>query len=185
MTKHPSRLFEGERLYLRPFTNEDSELYYSNLFDEELRRLTGTKIVSSKNMIDRYVERISTDSDRIQLLIVLKDGDRVIGDIALQDVDYSNRNAHLRIAIFHEEECGKGYGTEAIKLLLSYGFGIMNLHRIELYVYSFNERAIRSYGKIGFIEEGRQREVLFYNHEYHDSITMSILEHEFREKYVK
>ncbi|SDT24556.1 Protein N-acetyltransferase, RimJ/RimL family [Paenibacillaceae bacterium GAS479] len=176
------RILEGSRLYLRPFTNDDAEVYYPNLFNDEVRRLTGTQKIFSKNMIDKYMERITADSEeQINLLIVLKEEDRIIGEIALQDIDYVNRNANIRIATFNEADCNKGYGTEALTLILDYGFGTLNLHRIELNVFSFNSRALKTYEKLGFIREGIQREVLFYNHEYHDSITMSILEHEFRE----
>ncbi len=68
-----------------------------------------------------------------------------------------------------------------MKLLLHYAFGTINLHRVELAVFSFNERAIRSYEKLGFQREGVQREVLYYDYEYHDAISMSILAREFRQ----
>ena len=179
--KQSTRLLEGSRLYLRPLTNEDAEFYLSNMSNSQVRRLTGTKRIFSQSMIDQFIERVTAESDNIHLLIVLKEKDRIIGDIALLDVDYLNRSAHLRIAIFNEADCGQGYGTEAITLLLDYGFGILNLHRIEIGVYSYNARAIRAYEKIGFVQEGIQREALYYNHAYHNSITMSILEHEFRQ----
>lgn len=185
MQQRTSRVFEGDRLYLRPFTVEDSELLYAALFDEEVRRLTGTQHITSKSMTDKYIERVMEDSERVQLMIVLKEGDRVIGELALIDIDSVNRNAHLRIALFYEEDCNKGYGSEAIKLLLEHGFGVMNLHRIELSVFSYNARAIKAYEKLGFVEEGRHRETLYYNHAYHDSIMMSILEDEYRAKYVQ
>jgi RimJ/RimL family protein N-acetyltransferase len=69
--------------------------------------------------------------------------------------------------------------------MLDYGFGIANLHRIELDVFAFNERAIRTYEKLGFQREGVKRDMLYYNHQYHDAILMSILEHEFREIHLK
>lgn len=69
--------------------------------------------------------------------------------------------------------------------MLGYGFGICNLHRIELNVFDYNERAIRCYEKVGFQREGVQRDALFYNHQYHDSILMSVLHHEYRDRYVK
>nr|WP_231558770.1 GNAT family protein [Brevibacillus thermoruber] len=94
-------------------------------------------------------------------------------------------NANIRIAITSREHQGRGLGTEAMRLLLDYGFGILNLHRIELNVFSYNARAIRAYEKLGFQREGVQREALYYNHQYHDSIIMSILEDEYRAKHVK
>ncbi|PAD77647.1 GNAT family N-acetyltransferase [Paenibacillus campinasensis] len=178
----PVRFLEGERLYLRPISQEDVDGYYHMLFNKEMRRLTGTRQIFTIEGIRRYIEDRSTDSSSVLLLIALQDTDQVIGDIALQDIDSVNRNAGMRIAIDSEQHLGKGYGPEAMKLLLEYSFGQLNLHRVELQVFDFNERAIKAYEKVGFVREGVQRDVLYYNHRYHNAILMSVLEHEFREK---
>ncbi|MGV9141846.1 MAG: GNAT family N-acetyltransferase, partial [Promethearchaeota archaeon] len=73
-----------------------------------------------------------------------------------------------------------GFGTEASKLLVDYGFNTLNLHRIELDVFEFNKRAIKAYKKVGFIEEGRKRKSHFENGAYHDRIMMSILREEWK-----
>lgn len=72
-----------------------------------------------------------------------------------------------------------------MKLMLDYGFGVLNLHRIELNVFDYNARAMHVYEKLGFKREGVQREALFYDHKYHDSILMSILEDGFRALHVR
>jgi len=77
----------------------------------------------------------------------------------------------------------KGYGTEALSLLLDYGFKALNLHNIFLSVYSFNERAKKSYEKIGFKIIGIKREALLRDMERYDIILMDILPNEFYEKY--
>lgn len=179
----PVRFLEGERLYLRPVGQEDTEGYFQMLFNPEVRRLTGTRQAFTLEGVRRYIEAKSGDSDTVLLLIALSDNDQVIGDVALQDIDHVNRNANLRIAIDSDEHLGKGYGPETIRLLLEYGFGILNLHRIELQVFDYNERAIKAYEKVGFKREGVQRDALFYNHRYHDTIIMSILEDEYRTLY--
>lgn len=104
----------------------------------------------------------------------------MIGDIALQDIDSTNRNANIRVNISEEENQGRGYGSEAMELMLGYAFGVLNLHRIELNVFNYNDRALHVYEKLGFMQEGVQREALFYDHQYHDSIMMSILEDDYR-----
>lgn len=179
----PIRFLEGERVYLRPAGPADVPEYFSTLFNFEMRRLTGTQVVFSLPGVDRYIEKKSQDDSGVLLLIALSDNDTVIGDIALQDIDHMNRNASLRIAMNGDEHSGKGYGPEAIRLMLEYGFGILNLHRVELEVFDYNERAIKAYEKVGFTREGVQRQVLYYNHRYHDSILMSMLEDEYRAKY--
>ncbi|KQY82130.1 acetyltransferase [Paenibacillus sp. Root52] len=180
---HIPRLLEGERVYLRPFEQSDVDTYFPGLFNSETRRLTGTQNSFTRAQVERYVENAAQDDSRLMLLIALQETDQVIGDIVLMDMHSKNRSAHLRIAIDNAEHQGKGYGSEAMLLLLDYGYGICNLHRIELEVYAFNERAIRTYEKLGFQREGISRDVLFYNHQYHDAIRMSMLEDEYRERY--
>lgn len=152
------------------------------LFDAEMRRLTGTQNSFTRAQVERYVESAAQDDTRLMLLIALQENDQIIGDVVLMDMHAKNRSAHIRVAIDQSEHQGKGYGSEALLLMLDYGFGICNLHRIELEVYAFNERAIRTYEKLGFQREGVKRDVLFYNHQYHDAIQMSMLEDEFRQR---
>jgi RimJ/RimL family protein N-acetyltransferase len=173
------KFLQGEKVYLRPFEKEDVEALYTSLFDPEVRRLTGTQKVFSHLEIEQYLERISLDNNRVDLLIVLQEDDQTIGDIALNDLDLKNRSANIRVAINSQKNFGRGYGTEAMRLMLGYGFGVLNLHRIELDVFSFNERAIHTYEKLGFMKEGIKRDSLYYDYQYHDAIIMSILQDEF------
>ncbi|SFS65833.1 GNAT family N-acetyltransferase [Marininema halotolerans] len=176
---------QGERLYLRPISEDDSERYFLMMFNQETRRFTGSQRSFTKEQIQRYIADQSHDSSRLLLLIALKEDHSVIGDIQLLDIDPLNRNCYLRISLDDPRHQGKGYGNEAMKLMLDYAFGILNLHRIELNVYAYNDRAIRLYEKLGFKKEGVQRDALFYDHTYHDSIIMSMLEDEYRERYRK
>ncbi|SEO58135.1 GNAT family N-acetyltransferase [Paenibacillus sp. OK076] len=178
------RLLETKRIYLRPFESTDVDTYFPGLFDAEMRRLTGTQNSFTRPQVERYIENAAQDDSRLMLLIALQENDQVIGEIALMDMHTKNRSAHIRIAIDQIEHQGKGYGSEALLLMLDYGFGICNLHRIELEVYAFNQRAIRTYEKLGFQREGVRRDALYYNHQYHDAIQMSMLENEFREQHV-
>ncbi|MBO8165029.1 MAG: GNAT family N-acetyltransferase [Brevibacillus sp.] len=174
------RFLEGQQVYLRPISLDDTELYFQMLYHPEMRRLTGTQRWFTKEQIYRYLEGKTQDTSSVLLLIALRDTDEVIGDIALQQIDPANRSASIRIAINESHHQGKGYGSEAMLLLMEYGFGVLNLHRIELNVFAYNERAMHVYEKLGFKREGVQREALYYNHQYHDSILMSILEDEYR-----
>lgn len=75
---------------------------------------------------------------------------------------------------------GKGIGKAAMALILEYAFHELNLHRVFLQVFSFNERAIRLYEKMGFVNEGRQRHALYRGGDWHDIIMMSMLKHEYK-----
>ena len=103
-----------------------------------------------------------------------------IGNIGLHDLDWKNRNAQLGVVIGEKAYWGLGYGTDAIKALLRFAFDEMNLHRVQLRVFEFNERAIRCYRRCGFREEGRLRQELYRGGAYHDVLLMGILREEFR-----
>lgn len=181
-SKYP-KFLEGKKVYLRPIERDDAAYYYRSLYEPQGRIMTGTQKIYSEQSIERYLESTSSDASRVHLLIGLQENDETVGDIAIQDIDSMNRNANVRIAIFEERHQGFGYGSEAMRLLLDYAFGVLQLHRVELNVFSYNERAIRAYEKVGFTVEGRQREALYYNFEYHDSILMAILAREYVQKY--
>ena len=179
-----SKLFDGQNIYLRPILPEDTDAYYELLLNAKSNRLTGTQRIFNKDFVRMYIESKVKAYPEVLLFIVLKETDEVIGDIQLNDIDDFNRRANIRLAISNETYQGKGHGREAMHLVLEYGFGIMNLHRIDLEVYSFNENAIKAYEKVGFKQEGVKRDVLFYNHKYHNCIVMSMLEDEYRAKYL-
>jgi RimJ/RimL family protein N-acetyltransferase len=76
------------------------------------------------------------------------------------------------------EYIGRGYGTDAMRVIVGYGFREMGLHRMQLGVAAFNLAGIRAYQKAGFTEEGRYRESVLHDGRWYDSVLMSILDHE-------
>jgi RimJ/RimL family protein N-acetyltransferase len=98
-----------------------------------------------------------------------------IGQVNLDAIDWKNRVGRIGIVIGSTEHMGYGYGTEAMKLLIAFAFNEMNLNRLELEFYDFNERAHRCYLACGFREEGRLRERQYKNGRYADVIQMGIL----------
>lgn len=169
---------EGKKIYLRPLELEDSERYYEWFNNPELRRFLMLPFPVSRLQEKEFIERIIRSKEDIVVAIVLKKGDRLIGNVGLHRIDRVNRCAWLGIAIGDPEMVSKGLGTEALRLMVEYGFRTQNLHRIELQVHEFNERALAAYQKIGFVEEGRRREAVYSGGKYHDSILLSILKDE-------
>ena len=102
-----------------------------------------------------------------------------IGNTALEDINWTHRAAELGIVIGEKEYWGRGFGSDAIRTLVRFGFEEMNLHRIHLHVYEDNARAIRAYEKCGFQHEGRLRDGVYRHGRYYDLLAMSILSHEF------
>lgn len=115
---------------------------------------------------------------RPEFAIVERSG-RLIGAVRLWRISPRNRSAMLTIFIGDKSRWGKGYGTDALRLVLRHAFGPMELHRVELHVFDFNHRAIRSYEKAGFVQEGTRRQALFRDGRYHDILVMGVLREEF------
>ena len=177
---HRVRFLIGERLYLRPLEKEDLAHIRRWANDPEIRQLTGEVMPMSQAGADEFLERVRTDKERVWFVVVLKEGDRVIGEAGLLRIFWPWRATDLTIILGDKEAWGQGYGTEAIRLLLDYAFGYLNMHRVVIGVVGFNRRAIRFYEKVGFRQEGIERDGYYHDHAYHDFLMMSILEDEFR-----
>ncbi|MGH4123329.1 MAG: GNAT family N-acetyltransferase [Clostridium sp.] len=176
----------GNLVYLKKQGKEHIEKYWE-MFEEssvEVTVFTGTQQVFSKSNLENFVENISSDNSRVDFLIFSKETNKMVGEVVINDIYRNNRSGSMRILINRKEDFNKGYGSEALILALHYGFGMFNLHRIELEVYDYNERGIHVYEKTGFKKEGIKRDGWFFNHKYYDVMTMSILEDEFRWKYI-
>lgn len=170
----------GPRIYLRPVEREDLPFIRSFSNNPEVRRLTGEVTPMTPAGAEAFFEKVSQDESRVWFVIVLKDGDRVIGETGLLRMFPAWRTTDLSIILGDPAEWGKGYGREAMQLMLDYAFGYLNFHRVAIGVVGFNENALRFYEKIGFKREGIQRDGYYYNHEYSDFVMMSILEDEWR-----
>ncbi len=170
----------GDRIYLRPLEVDDADSSVPWLSDEEIRQYMGITSPTNKVREREYVERFYKDDRKIHLGIVLKEADQLIGHIGLYDISMPHRRAELGILIGDRDRWSKGYGTEAMSLMLEYGFNQLNLHRIYLFVLDFNTRAIRAYEKVGFKREAVFRDHGYRNGEYCDDYAMNILEDEWR-----
>ncbi len=103
----------------------------------------------------------------------------LLGEVRLDRVDHHDRRASLAIGLLEPRHLGKGYGTEAASEILRFAFGPLALHRVGVRVLAFNERAIRFYRGLGFVEEGREREAARVDGVWHDDLIMGLLSHEF------
>ncbi len=110
----------------------------------------------------------------IQLAICLKEGDRHIGNINLTNVDWIARHGYLGIFIGETQYQSKGYGQQALRLMLRHAFRDLGLHRVYLMVFDDNPRAIRVYEKCGFVVEGRLRQHAYKRGAFRDLIFMGI-----------
>lgn len=169
----------GDLVYLSPLNIEDASKYVEWLCDEDVAKYL-SNYTNNINLLGE-VEWVKNSSAKNEpnFAIVNKANDNLIGNIGLMNIDNVNRVAELGVFIGDKNFHGKGYGSDAIKLLLNYGFNYLNLNNITLRVLSFNERAIKAYKKCGFKEYGRLEESVYYNGKYYSLIYMNILKRDF------
>ncbi len=108
--------------------------------------------------------------------------DRFIGFVAFDGINWRHGDTFVAIGIGDPAYRGNGYGTDAMRVMLRYGFMELNLQRMQLNVFSYNERAIKSYLKAGFVMEGRQRGMLRRDGQRWDFVYMSVLRDEWHEQ---
>lgn len=163
---------KGDLVYLRRW-----------LEDAEIRGLIGEVAPMSEADSEKFLEKVRADTQRAWFMVVVRENNRVIGEAGLLRMDHVWHTTDISVIIWEREEWGKGYGTEAMLLLLHHAFGHLKFHRVAIGVVGFNERALRFWANLGFKREGVQRDGYYYNGRYHDFVLMSILEDEFRELY--
>jgi RimJ/RimL family protein N-acetyltransferase len=128
---------------------------------------------------EHWYANLLKDEERVFCMETIEG--KLIGNIGIMHLDWLNRKADIGVMIGEKEYWSKGYGTEAINLLLRYMFEELNLERIGLYCDEENLRAQRSYQKCGFRVEGKLRHYLFKNGQFIDDIMMSILRSDWEE----
>lgn len=172
----------GKKVYLSPINIDDYEIYTKWMNDFKVTDGIGAsaRIYS----LEREKEHLNNKalSKDYTFAIVSLDKDKLLGNCSLMDVDTIKGIATIGIMIGEEENRCKGYGSDALKLLIEYAFDYLNLHNVMLVVYSFNEVAINAYKKVGFKEFGRRHEALLLKGKYYDDIYMEILESDYRKE---
>jgi len=164
----------GERVYLSPINTDDLETYTKWLNDYDVsRNLTLYPQLISLTNEKKALEQMTSEGQNFA--IVLAENDTLLGNISLMEISSINRTATLGLFIGEADCRGKGYGAEAIQLIINYGFKTLNLHNIMLNVNADNAQGIACYKKVGFREFGRRREAVFMDGKYFDNIYMEIL----------
>lgn len=171
----PARRLVGERVYLAPMDIDDAPNYIRWLNDPD----TFIFLQANGQLFNRINEEqfITGVMERGEphFSIRLCEDDRHIGGCGLVNVDWVNRRGELGIMIGESEYRSRGYGQEAIKLLLDHAFFILNLNSISLIHYEFNRRAGRCYAQCGFKKAGCLRQARLVNGRFYDILLMDIL----------
>ncbi len=176
-------MLKGKHVTLRGLELEDAEEAFEHFNDAEVRRFIGGPRPVSKQEEEEWIRSTwaKRKSGRGHVFgIELNKSQLLIGCCELTDISPIHRGAEMGIVIFNKQYWGQGLGTEALRLLLEYGFKYLNLHRVYLRVNEKNKRAIRSYLKVGFQQVARYRQAEFLDGKYTDVFLMDILAEEFK-----
>jgi RimJ/RimL family protein N-acetyltransferase len=174
----PVVFYEGRRIYFRPLELADEPVLRRFINDPANWRTLLHRPPVNAARESEWIESQGRPGGDYVFGIVARPGDRLIGTVSLVQVHAVNRSAVLGIVIGDRAMQGRGYGREAIRLVLKYGFEELNLHRIALSVFADNWRAIRTYQKVGFQLEGCLRQAQYRNGRYQDEYRFAILRSE-------
>lgn len=178
MKLRPRPVLTGRLVRLRPLVARDADAMFTSLEDAETRRLTGTRRTFTREQVHAWCAGLEDAEDRIDLAITSPGDGAFLGEVVLNEIEPLDRRAAFRIALAGMRHVGRGYGSEAARLLLGHAFDVLRLHRVELEVYAFNPRAIHVYETLGFRREGVRRDALWQDGAFHDAIQMGMLEGE-------
>lgn len=164
----------GENVYLSPYNPEDVAIFTKWMNDRAVTDGLGDSAAQFNLLNEKKWMEDILNNNEIAYSIVLNNGDILIGSIGLFEIKQIHGTATVGLYIGEVENRGKGYGTEAMKLLVGHAFGVLNLRNIMLTVFDFNENAYKSYIKVGFKEFGRRKKAYYLNNQYYDTIFMEI-----------
>jgi RimJ/RimL family protein N-acetyltransferase len=169
----------GEKVSLRAPTEGDLDALYeiaAELGSWEERNTTPARPLPRPEFAEEFKKGLTTPDGDVRFVIV-SGGSAVVGRCALFAIDQVARNGEVGIAL-HASARARGHGTDALRVLVRFGFDRRNLHRLHLSTLASNEAALACYRKVGFVEEGRRRESAWVRGEYQDEILMSLLRSE-------
>jgi len=173
-------LIRGEKVTLRAVRRGDLPrlLDFANDLEVELAGGGDPPVPRPFERIVKDFEREVSEPPHDKTHFAIEADGECIGTCGLFNIDRTARHAELGIGIGDKEYWGRGYGREAVGLLLDYAFRLRNLRRVWLEVHSANERAIRAYRSCGFVEEGRMREHVWLGGRYVDNVVIGVMREE-------
>jgi RimJ/RimL family protein N-acetyltransferase len=177
-----NRLFYGERLRLAATRSDDLHAFVRWYQDTDFTRFldSAPAIPKSESKLSRWLD--DEERSRASYLFAIRtlDTDAIIGFVQIDGIMQNHASAWIAIGIGEVGYRGRGYGYEAMTLALQFAFDEVNLHRVQLTVFSYNDNAIALYEKLGFQREGIFREALLRDGTRHDMLLYGLLQYEWR-----
>jgi len=172
-------MLKGERVILRAVERDDLKRLHELHSNVDLV-LLGDGEWDPQPLAAREKRYDNRVADEDKAWFVIEVSGTIIGDLSLHHRDRRSRVSAFGIGIYDPAYLGQGYGREAIGLMLDWAFRVQNYERIWLDTWATNERAIRCYRALGFVEEGRMRRQLFADGQSIDMLVMGLLRDEWR-----
>lgn len=176
-------IIESEKIGLRGLELEDVKILYKEMNNSNMTQFLFAFRPFSIGEEEDFIKSSWKDGKEgkgFAFAVVEKSSSKLVGTVSLMKIDAISRNSELGIWI-SEEACGKGYGVDAEKLIIKYGFESLNLHSIFARAFAFNERSAKVIEKAGMKKQGILRESVYRKGKYHDIIYFDILKSEFND----
>ena len=167
-------VMEGQDIYLRPMDGSDTDNIIKWRNTDFVRRNFIYQKPFTRQGHENWTKTMIDTGKAVQFIICTKEGDEPVGSVYLRDIDRNHNKAEYGIFIGEEQALGKGYGTQAARLMISYGFHRAGLHKLMLRVLAENGQALGSYEKAGFVKEAYLKDEVFLEGCYKDVIYMSV-----------
>jgi RimJ/RimL family protein N-acetyltransferase len=170
------------RVFLRPGERSDILTFVGWFTDARTTRTLLFVSPIGEALEERWFDGMLERHGREQWFFVICriEDERAVGAIDLHAIDLTNGSAAIGVTVGDPADTGQGYGSDALRAIIEFGFGELRLERIWLDVYDFNERARRLYDRLGFVHEGTLRHGLYRAGAFHDVHRMSIIREEWR-----
>lgn len=165
-------------VYLRPMTDEDTDLIVAWRNQEEVRRNFIYQALFTRESHRAWIRDMVETGKVVQMMICEEETDIPVGSVYLRDINPQHHKAEYGIFIGGEGARGRGYGTQAARLMIRYAFEELKLHRLFLRAFAENRQAIRSYEKAGFVQEAYLHDDVCIDGVYRDIVLMGIWEQE-------
>ncbi|NND52192.1 MAG: GNAT family N-acetyltransferase [Flavobacteriaceae bacterium] len=168
---------KGQHMYLRALEPEDLEFVYEIENDETIWEISNTQTPYSKFLLQQYLNNAHKDIYEVkQLRLVISSyEDKALGLIDIFDFDFKNKRAGIGILIKNENDRTKGYGSEALKLLVSYSFNKLNLHQLYCNISEDNEASLHLFKTMGFEIIGLKKDWNLINKNYKNEYLLQLL----------
>jgi len=177
-SREPSRrrfMIAGEHVILRAFEREDAERCYRWMNDPNIvRTLKSRYPIAFQNEIDWLERAISVSDGERHFAIERRDDRSHIGNASIHDIDWVSRTASFGLFVGEPSAWNRGFGSDAIGTLVRFAFDEMNLRKLRINIFDYNERAKHVLETHGFVQEGRLRQEFYREGTYHDIVILSV-----------